>query len=314
MKPLVTFALLTYRQERYVIDALKGAVAQDYDNLEIVVSDDCSPDRTFALIQDFVSSYSGPHKIIVNRNETNLGLVGNLNKVLSMAHGEYIVWSAGDDISFPERSKVSYEAILETGIPSISFSYIKIDGDGNIQDAGKNSMNSEIQKFTLGDWLHDRYKSGGCARVTTRKIVEEFGLLNEDCPTEDTTTNLRAFLMGGIGKSDLPLVYYRVHGENVSKGANYYEYVKPQLIYNQYLRDTQTALKKGFISGEEYQLVKEKINYYLLRESSLQTMYYRHSLPKRALYLIGFLFSKKPDWKLKKLMVKRCLSWAKNGF
>lgn len=314
MKPLITFTLGTYNQEKYIKAALEGAASQDYENLEIIVSDDCSQDNTFAVIQDFVADYEGPHKIIVNRNEKNLGLVGHVNKILSLAHGEYIVLSAGDDISFPERSKVSYEAIVNSNVSSVSFSHIKIDGEGNVTDDSHKNADPIIKKYSLDDYLHDRYKSGGCARIISRKIIDEFGVLNDDCPTEDTTLNLRAFLLGGIAKSEAPLVYYRVHGKNVSKGANYYEYVKPQLIYNQYLKDTQTALKKGFISDEEYRLVKEKIDYYLLRECSLQTMYYKYSLPKRALFLIGFMLSKEPDWKLKKLMVKRCLSWVKNGF
>ena len=314
MKPLISFLLVTYKQEKFVIDALKGAVNQDYDNLEIIVSDDCSPDKTFEKIQAFIASYHGPHTIIANRNEKNLGLVGNLNKAFTMAKGEYIVMAAGDDIAFPERSKISYDAIINSGVSSVSFSYVKIDGDGNVTDNSHMNPDSKIKVYTLDDYLHDRYKSGGCARVISKLIIDEFGMLNTDCPTEDTTFNLRAFLLGGIGKSEAPLVYYRVHGKNVSKGANYYEYVKPQLIYNQYLRDTNTALKKGLINEETYDLVKAKIDYYLLKENSLQDMYYKRSLLKRTIFLIGFLFTREPDLKLKQLMVRRFLSWTKNGF
>lgn len=314
MKPLVSFIVATYNQERFIVDALKGAVSQDYENLEIIVSDDCSRDNTFRLIEEFVANYNGPRKIVVNRNEKNLGMVGNLNKVLSLAHGEYIVLAAGDDISFPERSRVSFDAILTSGISSISFSYVKIDGEGKMMNTQPHASNLGIQKYDIDDYLHDRYKSGGCARVISRKIIDEFGLLNNDCPTEDTTFNLRAFLLGGIAKSDQPLVYYRIHGRNVSKGANYYEYVKPQLIYDQYLRDAQTALRKGFIDEGTYKQVKVKIDYYLLREKSLQIMYYKQGFVKRLLFLCAFMFTKEPDGKLKKLMVRRFLSWTKNGY
>lgn len=314
MKPLITLSIGTYNQEKFIIDALKGAVSQDCENLEIIVSDDCSQDNTFGLIEAFVANYTGPHKIIVNRNEQNLGLVGHLNKILSLAHGEYIVLAAGDDISFPERCKVSYDAIVDSGVVSVSFSYIKIDGEGNLMDTQPKAADFDIHKFGLDDYLHDRYKSGGCARVISRRIIDEFGFLNEDCPTEDTTFNLRAFLLGGIAKSDQPLVYYRIHGKNISKGANYYEYVKPQLIYDQYLRDTQTALRKGFIDDNTFNQIKAKIDYYLLRENTLQTMYHKHSFVKRFSFLCGFLLSKGPEGKLKKLMVRRFLSWTKNGY
>ena len=314
MNPLITFTLGAYNQERYIKAALEGAVSQNYENLEIIVSDDCSIDNTFKVIEDFVANYDGPHKIIVNRNEKNLGLVGHMNKILSLAHGEYIVLSAGDDISFPERSKVSYDAIVNSNVSSISFSYIKIDGEGKVTDDSHKNADPTIKFYSLDDYLHDRYKSGGCARIISRQIIDEFGMLNDDCPTEDTTLNLRAFLLGGIAKSEAPLVYYRVHGENVSKGANYYEYVKPQLIYNQYLKDTNTALKKGLINKETYKLVKEKIDYYLLKEETLQVMYYKHSFFKRIPFLCNFIFSNKGDAALRKLLVRRFLSWTKNGY
>ena len=314
LKPLITFTLGTYNQEKFIVDALKGAVTQDYENLEIIVSDDCSQDRTFDLIQNFVSNYKGPHRIIVNRNEVNLGLVGHLNKILSLAHGEYIVLSAGDDISFAERSRISYETIIKAGVSSVSFSYIKIDGEGNVIDSQPDTSNQEIQKYDIEDYLHDCYKSGGCARVISRKIIDEFGLLNDDCLTEDTTFNLRAFLLGGIAKCGMPLVYYRIHGKNVSKGANYYEYVKPQLIYNQYLKDTNTALQKGLISEDTYNKVKKKIDDYLLRETALQTMYHKQGIVKRIGFLGQAVFSKEYDSALIKLLFKRFLSWSKNGF
>ena len=314
MNPLITFTIGTYNQEKYIVEALKGAVAQDYENLEIIVSDDCSQDKTFDLIQEFVSNYNGPHKIIVNRNEKNLGLVGHLNKILSIAHGEYIVLSAGDDISFPERTRLSYEAILRTKVSSISFSYVKIDGEGKVMSSQPDTSNQEVQLYNVDDYLHDCYKSGGCARVISRKIIEEFGLLNDDCLTEDTTLNLRAFLMGGIAKCGMPLIYYRIHGRNVSKGANYYEYVKPQLIYNQYLRDTKTALKKKMISKDTYELVKAKIDYYLLRENALQTLYHKHGIVKRLFFLCKASISREYDSALIKLLFMRFFSWSKNGF
>ena len=48
--PLVTFALFTYNQERYVREAVEGVLAQTYEPLEIIISDDCSTDMTFSII------------------------------------------------------------------------------------------------------------------------------------------------------------------------------------------------------------------------------------------------------------------------
>ena len=68
-KPLVTISMITYNQERYVRDAVRGALAQTYEPLEIVISDDCSTDSTWDIIRDEVEAYrksGGIHKNIVN--------------------------------------------------------------------------------------------------------------------------------------------------------------------------------------------------------------------------------------------------------
>ena len=49
MNPLVSFGIITYNQEQFILDTLKGAVSQEYDNMEIIVSDDNSTDKTFEL-------------------------------------------------------------------------------------------------------------------------------------------------------------------------------------------------------------------------------------------------------------------------
>ena len=116
-KPLVSFIIFSYKQEKFIRDAIRGALAQTYEPLEIIISDDCSPDNTFTIIEEETASYAGPHKVILNRNETNLGLPEHMNKVLKMARGEFIVENAGDDISCPHRTSVLVKRWLDKSDP-----------------------------------------------------------------------------------------------------------------------------------------------------------------------------------------------------
>src|SRR5690606_9493062 len=93
-RPLVTFALFAYNQENYIREAIEGAFAQTYEPLEIILSDDCSTDQTFEIMQEVVLGYNGPHKVCVRRNEVNLGLAGHINSILAQAEGEFICWAA----------------------------------------------------------------------------------------------------------------------------------------------------------------------------------------------------------------------------
>ena len=57
IRPLVTFGLISYKQEKFIEEAIKSALSQDYSPLEIVISDDCSLDNTFSIIEKVVSEY-----------------------------------------------------------------------------------------------------------------------------------------------------------------------------------------------------------------------------------------------------------------
>ena len=70
-RPLVTFALFAYNQEKYIREAVEGTLAQVYDPLQIILSDGCSSDRTFEIIQEIAASYAEPHRLILNRNESS---------------------------------------------------------------------------------------------------------------------------------------------------------------------------------------------------------------------------------------------------
>ena len=62
-KPLVTFALFAYNQEKYIREAIEGEFARAYQPLKIIISDDCSSDKTFDIINELVQNYQGPHVV-----------------------------------------------------------------------------------------------------------------------------------------------------------------------------------------------------------------------------------------------------------
>lgn len=108
-RPLVTFILFAYNQEAYIREAVEGAFAQTYEPLEIILSDDCSTDRTFSIMQEMVASYDGRHRVSLGCNQINLGLASHVNAALKRSHGEIILLAAGDDVSLPNRAEYSVE-------------------------------------------------------------------------------------------------------------------------------------------------------------------------------------------------------------
>lgn len=94
MMPTVTIMIPTYNQARYIVKTVESALAQDYPNLEVVVSDDCSSDETQQLLQPFVAD----GRIRYYRNESNLGRVANYRRLLyELATTEWVINLDGDD-------------------------------------------------------------------------------------------------------------------------------------------------------------------------------------------------------------------------
>ncbi len=131
-RPLVTLVLLSFNQEEYIRAAIEGALAQTYQPLEILLSDDCSSDETFKIMTDIVANYRGPHTLCLNRSEQNLGVFHHLLSVIKQSHGDLIVASAGDDISLPHRVERLVKSWQSTGAAILGSAHHEIDERGAI--------------------------------------------------------------------------------------------------------------------------------------------------------------------------------------
>ena len=135
-RPLLTFSIAAYNQEKFIREAVEGAFSQTYSPLEIVLSDDCSGDSTFSIMEKMAGQYRGPHRIILNRNSVRRSLGGHVNRVVEISRGELIVGAAGDDVSLPQRCEIAYEAWerFERRPTSIHSRFIQIDEGGALID------------------------------------------------------------------------------------------------------------------------------------------------------------------------------------
>jgi glycosyltransferase involved in cell wall biosynthesis len=100
--PLVSIGLPVRNGERHIGDAVRSVIDQDFDRLELLISDNASTDGTAELCHEFCRS---DPRVRYYRNAQNIGLVPNFNSVLHVARGTYFKWIGDDDRL--ERSYVS---------------------------------------------------------------------------------------------------------------------------------------------------------------------------------------------------------------
>lgn len=96
MKPLFTIATVTYNAEATLERTLRSVALQDYAEIEHLIVDGCSKDRTLSLVKQYIEENQTQHSIRLI-SEPDKGLYDAMNKALLNAKGDYIVFlNAGD--------------------------------------------------------------------------------------------------------------------------------------------------------------------------------------------------------------------------
>lgn len=94
-KPLVSIGMPLYNEERYLHQMLDSLISQDYDNFELIISDNASVDSTSQICQEYAAKDA---RLCYHRNETNIGASANFKRVFELSQGDYFVWVAGHDL------------------------------------------------------------------------------------------------------------------------------------------------------------------------------------------------------------------------
>lgn len=230
-RPLVTFALFAYNQERFIREAVEGALSQDYSPLQIILSDDCSSDRTFEIMQEMAGVYKGPHDIVLNRNEENLGIGGHVKRVAELAEGEIIVMAAGDDVSVSERTrKIVYQFV--DNVYAVVSNVTRLKKCKGLNSLGRqvyyHGRVVKIDKTSIEHMSSRSFvvrKGGGvgvgAAYAYRRECFECFDHVANGVDSEDRILPTAASVLGKIMHIGDSLVHYRILNESVSRSAKY---------------------------------------------------------------------------------------------
>ena len=145
---LISVIMPTYNVESYVAEAIESILNQSYSNIEFVIVDDCSTDRTFEICKRYAEKDS---RIKLFRNEVNSKIEFSLNRALENTTGKYIVRMDGDDISDRFRlEKMKNFLDINPDIKLVGTSAITINAEGN--EIGRTTFLSDfslIKKTSL---------------------------------------------------------------------------------------------------------------------------------------------------------------------
>lgn len=253
--------LLTYNQESFVRDALQSLLNQNHDMLEIVVSDDCSSDSTWEIVCKISQNYIGPKTIVLNRNPTNLGIVGNYFKAFGLSKGELIFTAAGDDASLSSRCSDCIKVWQQSGqrVDLIAADAFDMHLNGDVIGQKKTD---ELSNWTFEKWAKKRPFMFGASQMMTRRLLA-LRELSPALQVEDQNLVARALLMGGALRVAQPLVRHRRGGLSQIKKSYTYEQKKIKLMdsaKNSLLESREILLDAHLLSKQVDACLNDQMN------------------------------------------------------
>jgi teichuronic acid biosynthesis glycosyltransferase TuaG len=117
-----------YNCEKYIAETIESALSQTYQNIEIVLVDDCSTDKSSNIIEDYKNKYSD--KIVYYKQEKNMGAAVARNTALENAKGRYVAFLDSDDLWYPEKIEKQLELMKEKDIAFCYTAYEMVDNQG----------------------------------------------------------------------------------------------------------------------------------------------------------------------------------------
>lgn len=229
--PLVTIAIPSYNHGQYVQDAIKSALNQSYENIELIIIDDGSTDDSVEKIKELLSQCQGRFARFEFRHRTNQGLCNTLNEALEWAKGQFFCTLASDDMIQPEKIELQIQALREYPEAIACF------GGVNIIDKHNKIIDQRVRSFKktcFSEIFLNQHDLPASSQMIDTATLQTVGGFNPQTKIEDWDLLLR---LSNLDKEIIyipyPLVNYRSHDENMSKNQDmmYEEMLKIAMQY-----------------------------------------------------------------------------------
>lgn len=210
----ISVPIVTYNQERYVAQAIESALMQlGGFEIEIIVGDDCSSDRTREVVSDFAARFPGKVRSIFQ--PSNTGGSRNFKSVYDASDGDYIALLEGDDLWTDPLKLAKQVAFLETRRDySLCFHNTVVFHEDGSNKAHPFNTGPMKETYTLRDILVRNF-------IQTCSVMYRGGILRRipewflDMPMGDWPLHILHAEHGFIGYLSDIMSLYRVHAKSV---------------------------------------------------------------------------------------------------
>lgn len=245
MNPLVTVGCLSFNTGKYVIEAIESVLASSYNNLQIIVVDDCSTDNvSVSVLDEYLSKYPD---IVFVKNDINKGIPACFNFVLEKAKGKYLCFVC-DDLISTDRINDDVEVLESLDDEYVLVHSISKTINSNGVPQNEISPNPE-NKMLYNDMftINEIIKNPNINAVTTMfrvKTVRNLGGWDEKLLFEDKPFWFKICQYNKKIKF-IPKIntFYRRHSQNTSTNIRYGFWIYQFQLYSNYSVHPEAQLK-----------------------------------------------------------------------
>jgi glycosyltransferase involved in cell wall biosynthesis len=224
VRKTISIAMATYNGEKFLRAQLDSLSRQSHLPDELVVTDDCSTDRTLKFMTDFQAA--APFEVRISVNDRRLGYAENFLRAASRCKGDLIAFCDQDDVWMEDKLERCIREFDSQGVYLVAHSMLEVDSD--LKTIRRSPAIRKSCTVSQGNETPGLRWSLGCAEVVRREVIEKLlACWPADHEQHAAKFNLKLlghdeiayFLANGLGDIRLlaePLMRYRIHGSNVT--------------------------------------------------------------------------------------------------
>ena len=201
--------MITYKHASFITEAINSSLEQQLNGtIELIISDDCSPDKTTEIVEGIINSYEGDVIIRYIRNEKNLGVIGNFHFALHKSKGQFVALCEGDDYWVDAQKLQKQLDLLGKSGAMLCHTGAK-DSSGQIR-----SKNIELQTDNSAPLIDGNFIMTASV-VFRREVLDDNNWILGNYPFGDWPLWLTALTKGNIVFLDELTTVYRINETGV---------------------------------------------------------------------------------------------------
>lgn len=304
-QPLVSVPVITYNSSKFVLETLESIKAQTYQNIELIISDDCSTDNTIELCRKWVEENKERFvRTHIITSEVNTGVSANLNRAEANCQGEWVKGIAGDDLLMPNCIADCVEYVQQH--PNVIYLFGRIEAFGASDEQNRHfaenvfdysffdlEVDGQLERLVFGS---NCVPASTCFYNRQKSIV--LGIRNDErIPLLEDWPKWINILEKGVKLEfmDKTLVKYRIHNTSISTSScASVRFVESNYLFDLYYRYPKWQAKDSVAAANR--MTQQYVNVYnalFKSEQAFESIKSSHAYRIGSFVLKPFKFLKK---------------------